>query len=140
MAELLSYAYMALLALVNVFMGLVIIFGSWHGFVYEIGKPGSKFHIYYQLYPLKRFFNRKKMAEAELEMWVKRAVGATMKGFSDWQESENCRVRYTDSLVDITDRIEIYTRDEDIHSLRESIRKRLEDSGIKWTIQEDEKV
>lgn len=58
--EILEYGLVVLAAIVQIFFVGMFILGFWNGFTYEVGKEGSKFHVWFTLLPFKRFFKRGK--------------------------------------------------------------------------------
>ena len=130
--DIISYAFMVLVAGAQVLIVSMFALGFWNGFTYESGKEGSKYHIWFRLLPFKRFFEKNKKFDSDTEHWVRSAVTATFKGYSDWMKSNNCRVQFKDTLEDITDKIEIYSPDKNLDSLMKSIQANLDEYGIKW--------
>lgn len=57
--EVLKWAYVIIANMAIGFFIIMYLLGIWHGFTYEVNKEGEKYHIYFQLKPLKRFFERK---------------------------------------------------------------------------------
>lgn len=132
--EILKYGFIVLSAAVQVFFLGLFIIGFWNGFTYEVGKKGNKFHFWFTLLPFKRFFKRKPNVDSETEKWVTLAIAATFKGYTDWLKSDDCRTRYKDTLVDITDKVEIYGIEKNPSGMMKHIQASLEESGITWEI------
>ena len=135
--EILKYGFMALVAGMQVLIAGMFLLGFWNGFTYESGEAGSKYHMWFKLLPFKRFFKKKPTLDSDAEKWVRRAVSATFKGFADWMQSDDCKIRYKDTLVDVTDEVEIYSLSEDKGSpaITNAIHKSLEEYGIIWHIE-----
>lgn len=123
--EILKYGFVVLSATVQVFFVGIFIIGFWNGFTYESGEEGSKFHVWFALLPFKRFFKNRQKLNSETEEWVRKAIAATFKGYTDWLESDDCRTRYKDTLVDITDKVEIYGIEKNPSGMIKHIQTRL---------------
>lgn len=132
--EIFKYGFMILVAVAQVFIVGLFLLGFWNGFTYEAGKKGSKYHFWFTLLPFKRFFKKKPKFDSDTELWVRGAVSATFKGYSDWIHSDKCRIRNRYTLDDVTDNVEIYSLDKDVDSLLKTIQAKLYEYGIKWDI------